>query len=199
MVRPERNPHAHRVPRPAGFAMTEVLLAAAFVSLAILGLASSTLAGHRFAQSEEARGVALETTRAFLERLRSDEDWTGLYGRLWSKVDPQVVPAGSTWPPSVYYSDFETPGILGEVRVRVEVPAAPSPDAESGMGPYLREDVSEQRFGLPYDLNGDGLLDSQPRDNDYRALPVIVELHWKAAAGGVEQTIRTTAWLRGER
>jgi len=178
--------------------MVEVLLAATFVALAILGLASSTLAGHRFAQAEEARGVALQTTRSFLERLRSDEDWTGLYARLWAKVDPQVVPAGSTWPVTDFYSDFEVPAALGEVRVRVEVPACLPPDAEAGANPILREDVVQHRFGLPYDLNGDGLLDSEPREGDYRALPVVVELHWQPA-GGISQKIRTTAWLRGER
>lgn len=198
MVRSKRNPRTHRVPNAGGFALVEVLLAAAFVAVAILGLASTTLAGHRFAQAEEARGVALQTTRAFLERLRSDEDWTGLYGRLWAKVDPQVVPAGSTWPAGVYYDDFEVPAILGEVRIRVEVPAALPPDATAGTSPILREDVPLRRFGLPYDLNGDGVLDSDPRENDYRALPVIVEVHWQPA-GGIPQKLRTSAWLRGER
>lgn len=178
--------------------MLEVLLAAAFVALSILALASSTLAGHRFAQSEEARGIALQTTRAFLERLRADEDWSGLYARLWTKVDPQVVPAGATWPLTDFYDDLEVPAVLGEVRVRVEVPASPPAGAPPGSPAVLREDAWLPRFGLPYDLNGDGAIDDQPRGADYRALPVVINLHWQSP-GEIAQTLRTTVWLRGER
>jgi hypothetical protein len=182
----------------AGFGMLEVLLTASFVALAILGLASTTLAGHRLAQTEQARGVALQTTRALLERLRADEDWSGLYGRLWAKVDPQLVDAGATWPISDFYDDLEVPAMLGEVRVRLEVPAATPAGAAEGTPAILREDAPLPRFGLPYDLNGDGVVDNQSRAGDYRALPVVINLHWQPP-GGIAQTLRTTVWLRGER
>jgi len=182
----------------SGFGLLEVLLAASIVALAILALASTTLAGHRFARSEEARGVALQTTRAFLERMRADEDWSGLYARLWAKVDPQLVPAGTTWPLTDFYSDLEVPAELGDVRVRVEVPAATPVGAAVGTPAILREDVALPKFGLPYDLNGDGAIDNQSRAFDYRALPVIVNLHWQPP-GEIGQTLRTTVWLRGER
>ena len=200
MIRPERSP-ADRGPAvraQTGFALAEVLLAAAFVALAILGVASTTLAGHRFARAEDARGVALQTTRSLLERMRADEDWSGLYARLWAKVNPQIVAAGSTWPVSDFYGDLEVPAMLGEVRVRIEVPATTPTGAAAGTPAILREDAWLPRFGLPYDLNGDGAIDDQPRGADYRALPVVVNLHWQPP-GGIPQMMRTTVWLKGER
>ena len=111
-----------RRPAEAGFSVVEVLVAGSVIALAALALASSVLSGHQLARTEESRGVALGTARAFLDRLRADEDWDGLYGRLWVQVDVAKVPTQTTWPVEAYYSDFQTPPALGRVRVRVDVP-----------------------------------------------------------------------------
>lgn len=183
---------AHR--RRSGFSAIEVLIAASVIALSILALASSVLAGHKFARTEEARSVALGTARAFLERLRADQDWEGLYARMWERVDPSKVASGTTWPVTAYCADFPIPPALGPVRVRVDVPFT----AVVGLPPVLREDAALPAYGLPYDLNGDGVLDEESRNDDYRALPVILSFHWEPP-GGVPQSLRLGAWLRGER
>lgn len=197
-MKPRSPRRASRRRRERGLGLVEVVIAVAFVAIAILALASTTLAGHRFARTEEARGVALQTTRAFLERMRSDSDWSGLYARLWARVDPDLVAAGATYPLTDLYADLEVPGVLGNVRVRVDLPASLPVDAAPGSPLTLREDAVLPEFGLPYDLNGDGAIDSAPHVSDYRALPMIITLHW-APAGEIPQTMRTAVWLRGER
>jgi hypothetical protein len=54
------------------------------------------------------------------------------------------------------------------------------------------------RYGLPADLNGDGVVEASPRDDDYLMLPVVVRLRWRRAAEGSNEVVLAT-WLRGER
>lgn len=178
-----------------GFTYVECLITVAILAIALLAHASGALAGFSFANCEEGRSVALATQREFIERLRADEDWEGLYARLWARVDPTTVPADRLYEPQEYYSDFVTPSELGTVRVRVEVPYASTGPGEPLV---LREDVLQPAFGLPYDLDGDGAIDAAERNTDYRALPIVLRFTWQPA-GEVGQAMRTLTWLTGER
>jgi prepilin-type N-terminal cleavage/methylation domain-containing protein len=188
---------ARRTPRERGLSLVEILVAAAIVAIALLSHAATTLAGHRLTVAEENRSVALQFVRDFVERLRSDEDWEGLY----SRIDALQRTAGGTKEGeggqlnlvSAYYGDLEVPGALGTVGALVEAPVT-----VVGPSRQLREDASAPAFGLPYDLNGDGVVGSADCSADYRALPVLVTLRWEGA-GDVEQSIRVATWLRGER
>jgi prepilin-type N-terminal cleavage/methylation domain-containing protein len=187
-----------RLSPEAGMTLVEVLVASAIVAIALLAHAATTLAGHRFGRSEETRGLAIGTLRRFVERMRSDEDWEGLYARLRTRADAAGAGTGAEptlYVPSAYYDDLSVPPALGEVGVRVDVPAAPP---EGGGPRVLREDVADDRFGLPADLNGDGRVDAASRSLDYRALPVQVTFRW-TAAGEPSQTLVLATWLRGER
>ena len=171
--------------RPAaGFSLLETLIAGALLSIALLAHASTVLSDHRLNESVESRSVALESARHFVERMRADDDWEGLYGRL-----RYLSMVGAGCDPRVYYPDFSPPSTLGEVRVRVEVPSGLVAGA-----PALREDVESLAFGLPFDLNGDGVVDAASHDVDYRALPVIVRWRW-TPAGEAQHEIAITTWL----
>jgi hypothetical protein len=143
------------------------------------------------------------TLEKFIDRLRSDPDWDGLYARV---VDLSAESAGDatlsshavdlalpTYAPTDYYSDFVAPTQLGTVTVLVQVPAAD----RSGTT-VLREDVDAPRYGLPADLDGDGVIDGDPRDDDYQSLPVVVRLRWQRAGEHAQEVVLAT-WLRGER
>ena len=45
-------------------------------------------------------------------------------------------------------------------------------------GTYLREDLDAPEFGLPRDLNGDGVIDGQNHNEDFVILPMIVRIEW---------------------
>jgi hypothetical protein len=176
--------------------MIEAFLFVSILGLALLWHAASSLSGHRLIRAEGSHGLALQTTRHFIERLRSDYQWKTLYGRLVTHLESEPPALGL--PPSAYYDDFETPPALGTVSILVEVPRAAASGASEEDPLVLREDAVAARFGLPFDLNGDGLLDSHPHDGDYRILPVIVTFHW-AAAGDLPQTLKVATILRGIR
>jgi hypothetical protein len=50
----------------------------------------------------------------------------------------------------------------------------------------LREDVYMPELGLPMDLNGDGIIDELDHSQDYKILPVIVEVQWVGKTGDRE-------------
>jgi prepilin-type N-terminal cleavage/methylation domain-containing protein len=68
--------------RDAGFSMVEVLVAGVVLSIALLGYAVAAVGHHRSGAAAAERGVALLTLERFVERMRADTDWTGLYARL---------------------------------------------------------------------------------------------------------------------
>ncbi|MHC5012043.1 MAG: hypothetical protein ACYTG6_14040 [Planctomycetota bacterium] len=197
MLRPIPSDSPTPKPRPAerGLGLIEVLIAAAVAALALMAHLGTTLHGHRLSRAQESRSVALETLHQFIERTRADDDWAGLYGRLQSKL----AAGASGYPLTAYYSDFPVPGELSQAEVLVEVPQALPVDAEAGETTMvLREDVSHPALGLPFDLNGDGVIDGEARNADYRALPATFTLRWYSV-GGMQQEMRVTTWLKGER
>jgi hypothetical protein len=46
---------------------------------------------------------------------------------------------------------------------------------------------------MPADLDGDGVIDDQPKDKTYIHLPVMVEVRWVGQLG--PQRLRLTTWL----
>src|SRR5205085_10628004 len=97
---------------------------------------------------------------------------TGDTGLTFSKVDTGLA----TYVFTSFYSDLTVPPALGTVTALVQVPST-----VVGGTPGLHEDAVAPRYGLPYDLNGDGTIDGNARDADYVALPVVVRLRWKRA------------------
>ena len=191
-------PAAPRRPRRSerGMALIEVFLVVAILGMALLSHAASSVGGFNLMRSEASHSQALETTRHFIERLRTDPDWETLYARLAALGDAPL--SGTGHPPGVFYDGFDVPLTLGEVRILVEVPRVAAVGAAPEDPLVLREDVDAERFGLPHDLNGDGAIDSAPHDRDYRALPVIVHFHW-SAPGEAPQVLRVATYLRGAR
>jgi hypothetical protein len=53
----------------------------------------------------------------------------------------------------------------------------------SGKTGVLREDIEDPELGLPADLNGDGVIDSENHANDYLLLPVRIRVRWRGIAG----------------
>jgi hypothetical protein len=197
-------PAASRPRRSArGFALVEMLVAGTVLTIGVLGHASSVLSSHKLSRSVADQGVATETLCRFIDRLRADPDWAGLYGRLrplsvesagdvsLSSLSPDATL--TTHAATAYYSDFTTPTSLGTVTFLVQVPSL----AVAGV-PALRESALASRYGLPHDLNSDGLVDSASRGSDYLVLPVVVRIRWQRGAQNAQE-IAVSTLLRGER
>jgi hypothetical protein len=193
-----------RRPRERGFTLLDTLIGASVLVIAILAHSSTVISSHRLNTNAEDHSLAMETLTRFVERLRADPDWKGLYSRLRPRSAENPSDTGlvhlsqdtslPTFAATSYYPDFTVPTRLGTLTVLVQVPATLLPTGVEG----LREDAIAPRYGLPTDLNGDGVVDSDARDDDYRALPIVVRVRWKRAAQGAQEVVLAT-WLRGER
>lgn len=194
-----------RLRRDAGFGLVEVLFTTVILVIAVMGNVSSVGSAHSAAKAVTERGRALKVLGQLLERLRGDDDWVGLYARLAvlsreSTSDKTLADLGvdaslATHPATAYYADFNVPADLGTLTFLVQVPSS---TAGLGLFSTLREAQVAPRYGLPADLNGDGLTSTDSRANDYRALPVVVRIRWARPGGATEELIVPT-WLRGER
>jgi len=195
--RPDPSPSQRRdrLRGQRGVAVIEAFLFVTILGTALLWHAASNLSGYRLMRAEGSHGTAIETLRHFVERLRTDPDFKTLYARLAARI-PGAPALGH--PPSAYYADFVPPPSLGTVGVLVEVPRAAAAGAMPGDPLVLREDITAERFGLPYDLNGDGAVDTDSRNDDYHALPIVVQFNW-SAPGDVPQSLKLFTYLRGAR
>jgi hypothetical protein len=52
-----------------------------------------------------------------------------------------------------------------------------------GLPSQLREDVDEPKLGMPQDLDGNGVVDGNNHATDYKLLPVLVRVRWRACDG----------------
>ena len=137
------------------------------------------------------------TLQRFVERLRADDDWVGLYGRLAPRSAESALdvslsslaadPALPSYPPAAYYPNFTVPPALGTVTVLVQVPAR----TVAGK-PALVEDLAAPRYGLPADLDGDGAVDAKDHSSDARALPLVVRLRWARPGQGAHEIVVAT-------
>jgi hypothetical protein len=195
---------ARRAPRgvQAGFSLVDVMVASTIMLIVVLGHVASTMAQHELARVERTRSSVLRTAGRFVERLRSDEDWAGLYARLrlhQSQAssrgiqDARLEDGRPTYLPSTYIPGFTAPS---GVTVLVDVPHAP--DATTGEN-VLREDVTDAELLLPSDLNGDGAISTEARDLDYQFLPLKTTFRWRMPEQDRVQQLTVITWLRGSR
>ena len=246
----------------SGFSLLEVMIGASLIAIAVLGHTASIFSEQKLSSEERARSTAMMAMEQFMERMRSDDDFAGLFVRLnnlqelsrrspraaelWiSEMSEGYTASGglvegeggtvtgdgydtiyASWTyaqtnlvsiedyeatrtnytelrdgrrafgPTAYYDDFVTPAGVRAFHVAVEVPAAPS-GGDVATGPVLREDLP-QRFGLPADLNGDGVIDDASHNDDYRTVPVIVTFRWTTSNGTAEE-LRLSTWVWGYR
>jgi hypothetical protein len=186
-----------------GFSLIDVLIANVVMAVSILVYVQCIGTESRLSHATEEKALAVVTLGRFVERMRADTSWSTLYTRLRplsaeSTNDPNLTHLGidlklRTWPVTSYYTDVSVPPALGTVTFLVQVPST----VVGGVA-GLRETANAPRYGLPHDLNGDGKVDSNPRDADYLGLPVVVRLRWQHTGQPPHEVVLATL-LRGER
>ncbi len=186
--------------RDAGFGLVELLLATSMIATVLLAHAMSIAFSHTASVNSEERGVELLTTQRFVERLRADTGFAGLYARLRARTSESAGDMGLTslgrddalagFDATAYYADFTVPPGLGTWSILVQVPVS-----TVGGVSALRENLVAPRYGLPADLNGDGVIDADPRDSDYVVLPVVVRVRCRRRGHEPREVVLAT-WLR---
>jgi len=171
--------------RERGFGFVEAAAAIVVVAVGLLAHAALTTIGQAHqGQIEEAR-IAVQAARAKIEELRSGE-----FGLLFvahdasTANDPPAAPGPHFDVPGLSPSPSDPDGRVGRIRFPVD------PD---DVIPSLREDLELPALGLPYDLDGDGLIDPLPKDTSYVHLPVLIEIRWRGRNG--DRLLRLPTWL----
>lgn len=195
--------------RESGFGLIEVMIGLLLLTVALMTHMSGVMSSHRLVSEERERTGALLAAQEIMARLQADEDKAGLYARLQVHAlaarDGGELTAGQVrlddgrraFLPTMYFSDFQG-SPMGQTHVLLDVPLSTPADPEDPRAHVLREDLADAGFALPSDLDGDGAIDNQPRDDDYLVLPVEMTLRWQPD-GESARELRMTLWVRGER
>lgn len=170
--------------RRAGFTLVDVVAAMFILLVAIGGFFGAITSSLQLSDTVDEVAIADEALTQFVERL----DWIDFEDRFAVyNADPTDDPGGAGTSPGAH---FAVPGL----RPRRDDPdgfvgQVIFPTAPSLVGTLeLREDVEDQRLGMPRDLNGDGDVDSNDHAEDYTLLPVTIRLEWVGLGGnGVMQ------------
>ena len=141
--------------------------------------------------------TAAEGARIVIESMRN-EDFEEVY-RLYNP-DPTDDPDGAGTGPG---NRFLVPGLEplpgGDgLHAEVFLPGLPPGTPSQLIGTkwervgyevptdglwHVREDYLDAKLGMPRDLNGDSIIDSEPHSDDYLLLPVLVRVEWQGRTG----------------
>ena len=175
--------------RSAGFSLVETLIAVTVLSLSSMGFVAVTVSTHRLEHENEQFSQAMELAREVVEQMQARE-FSEVFARhnTESSDDPDGpgTAVGSSWTHQDSYERQYTSDEKGvsssPITCRVEFPV---------QGTALREDLDLPEFGLPTDLNSDGVIDSEDHSGDYVLLPVVLRLSYPGATGVRNLTLTT--------
>lgn len=159
----------------SGFSLIELLVATTVLVLGMLGAIGTLTTVNKLGQSNRESIFAYQAARSMVESLQA-EAFEDVYERF--NADPADDPDGAATAPGM---DFDVPGLTpqaGDVdglAGRVLFPVSP--------GSVLREDLADASFGMPRDLNGDGVVDADDHTFDRIVLPVRVRVEWTGRSG----------------
>lgn len=143
-------------------------------ALALGGMVAALLHSRGLARTNAETSLAYEAASAVLEEMRARPflDIYELYNTTPADDPVGLVATGPGFDvPGLNLQLNDPDGLAG----RIEFPG--------GGGLELREDVVAPEFGLPRDLNADGVIDGADHSDDYLILPVRVVVEWRGVTG----------------
>lgn len=172
--------------RRGGFTLIEIALGLTVFVVALGGLMASIVSSRELARSNDETSRAYEAARRQLERIQNEGLATtgvGGFADLFRRYnDTNADDGGLTSPQGAH---FAVPGLnvqLGDADGmcgRIEFPSAPGDPPT-----VLRENIQDDSFGLPRDLNGNGVAtDAGDLSGSYTLLPVRVHVEWRGVSG----------------
>ena len=167
-----------RIRRQSGFTLMEITIALAVFLLGVLGFTQTMLGVERAQLAKREAARATQAARGVLERIQAEAFPEAFRRYNGSSADD---PGGAGTAPG---NQFDVAGLSArsdDPHGRVGAVLFPTPTNAPGT---LSEGVSDARWGMPRDLNGDGTVNSAANyASDYRILPVRVVVEWVGAAG----------------
>ena len=147
------------------------------IAIAISGTVGTITSTATLARSNEETTRAYQAAREAVEQLMSANASVlfALYND--TPLDDPPPPGGL---PAKNFDVFgldpvegDPDGLVGSVLVPVD----------AGNPLQLRENRRDESFGLPRDLNADGVMDNNDHSGDYVLLPMRVRLDWQGISG----------------
>jgi hypothetical protein len=167
--------------------MVELMIVMSVLLFAFLAMSQSIASSMRLTGVNRETRLATDGLREMAERLQGVEEFATLFARY--NDDPADDPLGLPAPGSGFaVAGLEAvagdpDGLVGEIVF---------PTLDVGGVRELREDVVDERLGMPRDLDGNGEIDVGVNKADvYRLLPVALRLRWRVGAGERSMEIRT--------
>ena len=158
----------------AGFTMLEIMVSVAILMVAVSGMASAMLSSMQLNRVNGETTLAHESARQVLETVQSQEfdEVFELYNAnpLDDPGGPGVGPGADFAVAGLRALPGDADGLVGEVLFPTQ-------------GAQLREDVVDASWGMPRDLNADGVIDALDHAADRRLLPVRVRVQWQGVSG----------------
>lgn len=152
--------------------LIELMVVLAIMTVALSMFSRTLVSSSRLDPLNRETVIAGEAARSKLEEMRNNrfEDIYALFND-----DPADDPDGvGTAPGSEFMVDFLEP-VAGQNFIgKVSFPE---------VNGVLREDAPDEMLGMPRDINADGLVDADPRVDDYVILPVRIRIEWSGAGG----------------
>lgn len=162
----------------AGFAVLEVMVAAAVLVIGVLGMLSSVVSGTRLVNANRETSLAHQAARAKCEEIQ-DVTFAQVFATF--NTDKADDPGGAGTAPGANFSVAgltpalnDADGFVGQIQF---------PTVPNGAGVALCEKVVDAGMGMPRDLNGDGLVSAGAMPGTYLLLPVRIRVSWRGSAG----------------
>jgi prepilin-type N-terminal cleavage/methylation domain-containing protein len=161
-----------------GFTMLELMLVVSVLAIAFVALSRSLVGSMAMSGVNRESALATDGVRQMIEVLQGVEEFDQVW-RLYN-ADPGDDPGPGPAPGNA----FDVPGlraVAGDADGRVG--EIVFPDADTGAGLGLFEDLDLPDLGRPRDLDADGDVDGVDCSATYRLLPVLVRLRWQGPNG----------------
>ena len=175
-TRGSRHPEAAIQRSDAGLTLLEVTIAFVILTLSTLTALGLMVGSMCLDATNRETAQAMAAARGVVE---------GMQGQEFSQIfalyngNPNDDPVGVAAPGCA----FAVGGLAPQQQVAGTIRFPATPNSE------LREDVYIPELGLPMDLNGDGIIDGLDHSQDYKILPVIVEIQWVGKVGDRELSL----------
>ncbi|MBI4243634.1 MAG: type II secretion system protein [Planctomycetes bacterium] len=158
-----------------GFTLIELIITISILVTVILFLIGSMATSWKVNTNTIHTNLALNEARTKIEELQ-DSTFSQIYAEF--NTDTLDDPNGTGTSPGsnfdvsgLYPSPLDNDGKVGRIFF-------PTIFNEVTNIQELREDLQDASLGMPMDLNGDGVIDSNNHANDYKILPIRIEIKW---------------------
>ena len=159
----------------SGLTMVELTMIMMVLLVAVGGTLGSISSFVVLSDSSWERSVAFAGAQRAIEEMQA-EDFNEVFARFNTSAADD--PAGAQGPDFVVdglnVRNGDADGMVGRIVFPID-PANPT---------QLREDLVDDLFGFPRDLNGDNAADGFDHADDYAILPVQVRVEWRGRSGG---------------